>query len=226
MEEWLQTFSINEKKRKMKSIIIYVNIILITIFSSCSTTLNDKKNTNCGISITQFLENDSTRLQVSERANGVIIQLVDKSNDSETLGSYHFYPNGNLKSYKFLTSATKYSYNEEYDSTGNITSIEGSPLLLHLFRKIDSSIVRFTFFFSTLNKEYKNIIIKTNIGVEFNAELLSNVVFTNIKSVTFNLPVAKNFKDVVIYTNCELINTCLNKQWALKDTATFKDASL
>ena len=211
----------------MKTNIVYVSIIVISIFSSCSPLQKNKDNPNCGISITQLLKADSNRLEVNDRANGVITQLVDKSNDSVTFGVYYFYPDGKLQSYKFFASSTKYQYNEEYDSkSGNITLIEGSPLLLHLFRKIDNSNVRFTFFFSSLNKEYKNINIKTNTGVEFDAELLPNAVFTNIKSVSFNLPVVKTFNNVEIYTNCEITNTCLNKQSILKDTATFRDTSL
>ena len=204
----------------MKNNIIRIIALILALLSSCSPVSNKKKN-DCTITVSQLLEKDGNRLEVNDRENGVIRQLVDKTdktNDSVTVGAYYFYPNGILQSYKFFASATKYQYNEEYDSLGNITLIEGSPLLLHIFHNIDSSIVRFTFLFSTLHKEYENINIRTNTGVQFGAYLVKDPVFTNMMSVTFDLPVAKTLKKVEIFTTGELLNTCLDKRWALKDT--------
>ncbi len=201
--------------------------MVLGILYSCSEEPKKKTSNNCEITLSQLLTNDSSRLQVNDRAkDGTITQLVDKSKDSVIVGAYYFYPNGNLQSYKFFASTKTYDYNEEYDSSGNLTLVEGSPLVLKSFRQKNDSVVRFTFFFSTLHKEYSNVNIKTNNGFEFAAELIKNPVFTNIKSITFDLPVAQTFSNTEIYTSCHLTNTCLNKQWSLRDTATFKDASL
>lgn len=206
---------------------IFLSIIALSIFYSCSEKSKKKTSNDCEITLSQLLKNDSSRLQVNDRAeDGTITQLVDKTNDSVVVGAYYFYPDGKLKSYKFFASAKTYDYNEEYDASGNITSIEGSPLVLKSFRQKNDSIVRFTFFFSTLHNEYNNVNIKTNNGFEFTAELIKNPVFTNIKSTTFDLPVAKTLRNTEIYTSCHLINNCLNKQWSFRDTATFKNSSL
>lgn len=205
----------------------YFSIVALSILYSCSEESKKKVNNDCEITLSQLLKNDSSRLQVNDRAkDGTITQLVDKTKDSIIVGAYYFYPDGKLQSYKFFASAKTYDYNEEYDSSGNITLIEGSPLVLHSFRQKNDSVVRVTFFFSTLHNEYSNVNIKTNNGFEFTAELIKNPVFTNIKSTTFDLPVVKTFRNTEIYTSCHLINICLNKQWSLKDTATFRDSSL
>lgn len=204
----------------MKDSVLYTFAVILFLQLSCSPIPN-KKNDDCAITINELLQNDGKRLQVNDRENGVINQLVDKTSgidDSVTVGAYYFYPNGILKSYKFFASSNKYQYNQEYDSLGKIILIEGSPLVLHMFRGIDSSIVRFTFLFSTLHNEYRNINIKTNTGIQFNANLVKDPVFTNMNSVTFDLPVVKSLKRLEIITSGELYNTCLNKQWNLKDT--------
>lgn len=213
----------------MKAILrgVCFNLFIIAYFVSCTGKQKKIMESNCLITYNQLFKSDSIRLQISKKnGDGIITQLVDKSNDSSTGGVYYFYPDGTLQSYKFFTSKTRYQYNEEYDSLGNVILIEGSPLVLHTFRKIDSSIVRFTFLFSTLNKEYRNLNIRTNLGVQFNAELFKNSIFTNVQSVTFDLPVARTFSKTEIYTNCLLVNSCLDKQWALKDTLSLKDATL
>jgi len=217
-----------KKNSKMKIIRFYFGITIIstTIMYSCLRS-KETVNLDCKFSINQLLQDDSSRLQINDRTNdGIVTQLVDKTKDSVTTGAYYFYPNGSLKSYKFFSLPSTYQYNEEYDSMGNITLIEGSPLVLRLYNQIDSLSVQFTFLFSTLHKEIKNVKIKTNTGVQFPAELLSNATFTNMKSVTFNLPVAKTFKSTVIYTEAQLFNNCLQKSWLLKDTAKFEDKSL
>lgn len=211
----------------MKEYKFYFAIILVCMISSCSDKPKEIANANCVINITQLLKKDSSRLEINDQTKGgIITQLVDKTKDSVITGSYYFYLDGSLKSYKFFGLPSTYQYNEEYDSLGNIILIEGSPIVFHFYRQIDNSIVQFTFLFSTLHKEYKYVNIRTNAGVQFPAELLDNTTFTNMKSVTFDLPVAKTFKNTIIYTDCQLFNTCLNKQWALKDTAIFKDKSL
>lgn len=211
----------------MKAQKYFTAIIISCIFFSCTHEPKEIANANCVINIAQLLKKDSSRLEINDRTkDGIITQLVDKTKDSVITGSYYFYPNGSLKSYKFFGLPSTYQYNEEYDSLGNITLIEGSPLVFHFYRQIDSTIVQFTFLYSSLRKEYKYLTIKTNTGIQFPAELQDNMTFTNMKSVTFDLPVTKTFKSTVIYTDCQLFNTCLNKQWVLKDTATFKDKSL
>ena len=96
---------------------------------------------------------------------------------------------------------------------------------LHLYFPIDSSVVRFIFLFSTLHKNYENIVIRTNTGIKFRPVLIDNTDFRFVKSISFDLPVAKTLNSTIIYTDCHLTNTCLNQAWALKDTATFNDKS-
>lgn len=206
---------------------LYITTITLWVFFSCTNEAKQKKNDNCVLNITELMKKDSNRLIVNDRTeNGVITQLIDKTNDSVITGAYYFYPDGLLKSYKFFGLPSTYQYNEEYDTLGNITLIEGSPLMAHFYRKIDDTDMEFTFLFSTLHKDYKYLTIKTNTGIEFPVELLDNATFTNVKSATFKLPVAKSFHSTIIYSECQLFNTCLNKKWSLKDTTSFKDKPL
>lgn len=211
---------------RISNILNYIAVVILITLLSCSHAPNEQKNITCTINLTRLWKNDSNRLKISERRNRKITQLVDKKGDSVTFGVYDFYSNGQLQSYRFFVSDSQYAYKEELDSVGNITVIEGSPVVTHLYRKIDSSIVEFTFLFSSLNTDYKNITVKTNTGVQFPANLLDNAVFTSMKSVTFYLPVAKTFNNVEVFTTGDLINTCLKKQWTLKDTVSFKRAVL
>lgn len=211
---------------KIRIILNYIAIVILIALLSCLHTSNEQKNIGCGIKLTWLWKNDSNRLKVSERRGGKITQVIDRKGDSVTFGVYDFYSNDQLKSYRFFVSDSQYAYKEELDSVGNITDIEGSPVVTHLYRKIDSSIIEFTFLFSSLNTDYKNVIVRTNTGVQFPVNLLENAAFTNMKSVTFYLPVAKTFNNVEVFTTCDLINTCLKKQWTLKDTVSFKRAVL
>ena len=47
-----------------------------------------------------------------------------------------------------------------------------------------------------------------------------------MESVTFDLPVAKDFQNIQIFTTGQLTDTCLKKQWILTDTAVFKNMFL
>ncbi len=200
----------------MKSTIFLTVSIWILILASCSEV--QKKGKECAIEIKQLLNKDSNRLEVNYREKGIVTQLVDKTRDSFTFGAYYFYPNGILQSYKFFALPSKYQFNVQYDSVGNIVLMEGSPLVLHMFRIIDSSTVRFTFLFSSLQTAYENVDVRSSTGIHFKPKLFDNAVFTNMKSTTFDLTEGKSSEPIEIFTTCEIINSCLNKTWTLRDT--------
>lgn len=213
-------------KMKIYRPIYFIVIIEIFLCFSCSHITNTLKKNGCDINVAQIWNNDSNRLKIIGKRYNSIGQLVDNKGDSTTFGVYDFYKNGALKSYRFFVSDSLYGYREELDTAGNITSIEGSPLVTHLYRQVNSSIVEFTFLFSSLNTTFHNITIRTNTGIQFPVDLLDNAAFTNMKSVTFSLPVVKNFNSIEIFTSGDFTNTCLNKQWNLRDTVNFKKAVL
>lgn len=203
----------------------YCLFVLLCALISCSQSDNAKNNT-CIITLESLLSKDSERFVINDRyKNGSTSMLVDKGLDS-CFGAYYFYPSGVIKSYKFLSLPATYFYSEEYDLNGNVISMQGSPLVLHSYRKVDSLDVNFTFFFSSLHWQFKKISITTNIGINMEPVLLDNAVFTNVKSVTFKLPVAKNLIDLRIVTTGLMINKCMNKELALNDTATFSNIKL
>ncbi|MBK7885211.1 MAG: hypothetical protein IPJ81_16530 [Chitinophagaceae bacterium] len=207
----------------MKNIFL---IIIIVGICSCSDFSDKNKKTDCRISVTQLLQNDSNRLEIIKRVNNVILEVRDKTRDSIIGGVYYFNSSGMLREYKFFSSPNHCEYKEEYDSVGKITLVEGNPLVLHLVQKRDSSTISFTFLFSTLNWKYKDIIVRTNTGIQFTPILLENPVSTNMKSVTFELPAVNDIENIKIFTTGQMINSCMEKQFTLKDTATFANMKL
>ncbi|MCP9750048.1 hypothetical protein [Ferruginibacter sp. HRS2-29] len=198
--------------------------IYILLFLSCKSPARIE---NCDKNIKNLLKKNSDRLEVNDSfSNGAISMMVDKKTSS-VFGAYYFYPSGELKSYKFFMSPPTYVYNEEFDSLGNQFKTEGKSLMAHLFRKADSQNVEFTFLFFSLNKNYRNIHIRSSIGSNQSFEEIQPYkLLTNVHFLTFQLPVVKSFNKLSLFTTYEVENKCSGTYQVFIDTAVFQNFQL
>jgi hypothetical protein len=205
---------------------LFIFIFIIStalILCACHNKKEEKKDDI--VTISTLLEKDSSRLNL-EFEKGKIIGMWDKLADTSMYGYYTFYPSGELKSYKFFSSSIIYGYNEEYDSLGKTSLVEGNPLVLHGYKKIDSISVGFNLLFYSLKKDYQSIVVSTNTGIILQPQLYKHQIFTNIKTASFTLPVVKSFHQLKIFTKFSFIDSSSLKRQIVMDTIRFDDESL
>jgi len=202
----------HNKNISMNKILLFYLIFLV----AC-----DRNDEGCRVNEHDVLKNQSEKVFLTYTSKNAGKEYKDKGKDSTKGGYYYFYPNGNIKGYKFFDSVNRYNYNEQYDKYGNLTKKEGKPLVFTLIKKITNDSINVRLLLFDLNKMYKRIIIQAYDSVfEFkNFEHLENSkLYSNVKEISFDCK-DKHFSDVIIiYVDVKYINICTQKTEFFEDT--------
>ena len=153
-----------------------------------------------------------------------IVEVHDKGidNDSSLGGSYSFFKSGNLQLYLFFRDKDKYSYSEEYDSLGNLIKKKGSPLVEYRVINQTKDSIFLAYFFFSLNKKYEDLSIATNINYEPSLVMFKSKFYSNMKVITFGVPLYGVKSDIYLYTKGIVRDTLLNQREYFTDTNYFK----
>jgi hypothetical protein len=147
-------------------------------------------------------------------------KLIDKGEDSTIGGTYYFYKNGSLQSYKFFGSYSTYTYNEEYDLKGKLVRTEGNPIVYRNIKEVgkDSAVV--TYYIYAYNKFFFGPKILINDSSKVDLRLEDDTLYSNMlsASVGFN---TKGLSFISLYLEVSYINHCIEGGELLKDTMTF-----
>jgi hypothetical protein len=196
----------------------YYVIAIVLFLSSC---YREKKGNPKEL---DELLKDTTNITIQKR-DGNIFRIYDKDMHGLSGGVYSFDGLGTLRDYTFLDDDRKYSYSEEYDSSGGLLKREGVPLVeCRVWNKNKDTTLFMCFFFS-MNKKYEDLQITTNKKDTISPILLyKNTLYTNMKSTSFNLPYdVNNINKLVIYIKGRVKDTCSNSIQEFIDTLPFNN---
>jgi hypothetical protein len=152
----------------------------------------------------------------STAGEGIAI-LKDRGEDKFNAGCYTFYESGKLKSYQFIIDEDTSDYTERYDTSGNITAIEGKPLTQSIITRISKDSFNIAMYFFALNKTYQQLHIRTN-DKQCIIDLVADTLrYTNTKYALIGIH-CRSEKFVMIYWNIENKNTCNDSIQLLNDS--------
>ena len=134
-------------------------LIFLIFLSSCINS-----DDNCRYYSGELLRNYFERVEIKhiDTLTGAIYVIEDKEVGNRHFGSYSFYENGLLESYKFFGNDTGYSYNEEYDKNGGKIHAEGKPLVLRNIKDVSRDSIYISLYFSSINKIYDSLLVSIN----------------------------------------------------------------
>jgi hypothetical protein len=180
--------------------------LLLLLLTNCNS------NKNCTITISELIKTNNNKLFVIEdESNKSIFTLRDKGNDSLKGGEYSFNEKKILKSYKFFKTKNAYSYNEEFDSDGNLIKTEGRPLVDKKIREVNKDSAIFYFYFFSLNKEYNGINISlNNENIWQNVSPHKDTLYSNMSVVSLKMN-TRNLKQFKIYLHVTYYDACKSK---------------
>jgi hypothetical protein len=191
----------------MKRSILKIMVLAISI---CSCR---KNKTNCSCNYKDIFKEDTSFIVKKLNGDGSF-NIFDNTKDSFPTGFYIFDSNGELKSYRFVTSFVSYIYSEEY-SNKKWKSI-GSPLVNQtLFLKKDSCYLTFNFF--SLNKKYTQIFFINNLD-SLKLQLSKSNIYSNMLSSTIRLKLLQGESTINGIITAEYINQCSQFTYSFVDT--------
>ncbi|RZJ99580.1 MAG: hypothetical protein EOO43_26205 [Flavobacterium sp.] len=198
-------------------------LIFILIFHSSCTQVSINGNGVCPPITSKDIYGSAPlhSFQVLLR-NGQTATLIDKGFDSLRAGIYDFYENDNLKSYSFFVDSNTYTYKEDYDSSGKVYKLEGSPLVYKKVKFVTDDSVFIKLYLFSLQKEYNNLSANTSTGKVISLDLQQDSSFSNMKysEFGFNLGTKNSFQ---VYLNGELKSICSGWTEKLRDTIDLKN---
>lgn len=134
-------------------------LIFLIFLSSCINS-----DDNCRYYSGELLRNYFKRVEIKhiDTLTGTIYVIEDKEVGNRHFGSYSFYENGLLESYKFFGNDSGYSYNEVYDKNGKKIHAEGKPLVLRNIKDVSRDSIYISLYFSSINKIYDSLSVSIN----------------------------------------------------------------
>jgi hypothetical protein len=183
-------------------------------------------NENCVVTMNELLNrNGDKAFIVDSTAGEEIAVLKDKGEDTLNAGCYTFYQGGKLRSYQFIIDEDTSDYAERYDTSGNITAIEGKPLTQSIITRISKDSFNVAMYFFALNKAYQQLHIKTSSNKEYAIDLVNDTSrYTNTKYALVGIHCKlENF--VMIYWDIENKNTCNGSIRLLNDSIAIENIS-
>ena len=197
-------------KQYLFIVILFLNISIFLILTiSCNN-----ENSNCLVTATSLYKTSSSKLFVVDKFDKI---LRDKCIDSIKGGEYSFYKNEQLKSYRFFQNMDAYTYNEEYDSTGKISKIEGKLLVYSKVREVNRDSAFFRLYLFSLNKLYTNSLISINNISKLSINPSSDTLYSNMSVISFGIN-TKGLNDFNIYLETDYIDLCNSKREVFRDT--------
>jgi hypothetical protein len=175
------------------------------------------KKVGCTFSSDELLRNNANKVFIPDKIKGHIMEINDKGVDSIKGGVYFFYENGRLKGYNFFENMQAYTYNEQYDETGQLIKIIGKPLVDTKIREVnaDSAFIRLYFF--SLQKTYKKLSVSINDTLKLYLDLKNDTLYSNMKIASFGLN-TKGLSQIEIHFSVDYKNECTNQNEIVRDT--------
>jgi len=191
--------------------------VLILCLVACKN-----KGCDCGIMADDLLKKNHGKVHIGYQEKNKILGISDNGPDKHNAkgGAYYFYPNGQLKSYKFFQSDSVYSYEEKYDQSGQLLKTTGNPLVDESIREVTKDSAFFNFSFFSLHKTYENIGASTSTNLKFHLVLKEDSFWSNIKIASFGMS-TKGLDEFKIYFSGEYENECTATNGILTDTLSF-----
>lgn len=197
-------------------IIVFFSILL---WATINSTCNNRQEA-CTYYSGELLRNYNWKLLIKEidTSSGAILLIEDKVKDSTHFGSYSFYANGSLESYKFFGNRQGgYSYNEERDPSGKIIWQEGSPLVYSEVRDVNKDSVYIKYYFSNIRKKYDKLYGAVNRSEKMKLEFVQDSIYSNMLSASVGYQV-RGLDTIKVYLTAKYVNDCSDKWIALSDT--------
>jgi hypothetical protein len=195
-------------------------VLILVVFSSCDFS----KKKDCIYSVNDLIKNNEGKVIVPLNQNQKV-EIHDRGigTDSIAGGVYIFDESRCLKQYMFSNSDSSYSYKEDYDKSGRLFKIEGTPIVeSRIIRKqVDS--VFLVFFFFALNKKYDGIEVATNHNDIIPKILMyKSKYYSNMKCIMIGLPISKTNDKLEIYTKGSVTDTISKLEHSFSDTTFFE----
>jgi hypothetical protein len=187
--------------------------ILLFILSlyACKT-----KHPACFIDATDIIKRSPQKLISVKDSGYKIAALYDEGWDSLKGGAYLFYPNEFLKSYIFYQSR-KPVYMELYDKHGVLVKTTGSPMVSRIINELGEDSVYVEVQFFSLMKTYQSLNIKINKGSAVSYPLVTDSLFSNIKTVTFGFN-STDLHAISMYSHIIYTDDCTKTEHILSDS--------
>jgi hypothetical protein len=112
------------------------------------------------------------------------------------------------------------SYGEAYDSLGTLDSIYRIPLVYKLVDNRRKDSIGFVFYFFSLDKEYKDVLVTTSNNLRFLLTLKQSRRYTNMYYGKIEVA-SKGLSRISAIVNCTYINKCTGKTQIFNDTTSF-----
>lgn len=188
--------------------------MLIVCILSCTSNKSD-----CNYYSGELLRSYLERIEIKriDSADGAILEIVDKVNGKPHFGKYAFYNDGMLHSYKFFGNALGYSYNEEYDESGKLVNIEGSPLVLRNIKDVNRDSIFVQFYFSSINKTYDSLNVRLNRIPYTRLKIEPDSTYSNMMKASSGFNVA-NMDTIKFYLVANVRSNCKNDIGKIRDT--------
>lgn len=199
----------------ISKIVALYSILLWTFISACNTYKDD-----CVYYSGELLRNYNWKLLIREvdTSTGAILLIEDKVKDSTHFGSYSFYSDGSLESYKFFgNSQGGYSYNEERDHLGNVVRQEGTPLVYTVVNDVSEDSIYVKYYFSSIKRKYGELYGAINTSDKIELDLFEDSTYSNMKVASVGYRV-NNLDTIKVYLTTEYINDCGDESVVLSDT--------
>lgn len=187
-------------------------VLLIFFLTGCI-----QSDQTCVFTKDELLKKDGDKVFATKITKSGFSDFRDKGKDSITSGYYCFYNNAHLKSYQYFADMKTYVYSEEYDAKGNLSKIEGTPLVHNFVKLIADSLLIKLYFFS-LNKHYKKINVITSDNRNLDLKLSDDTLYSNMKIASFAYNGLKEDKDIISYIDVEYENICTHESRIFRDT--------
>ena len=202
---------INTKNYLLSLILPFTNLV----FVSCNPHKYENK---CNCYTVKELLSKSNSLHVVAKKGKSILELRDKGRDSLRDGEYYFNESGCLVGFKFFANNEAYTYGEDYDSAGNITRTDESPLAYQSIKEIsgiDSIFCRFYYF--SLFKSFGQFEIESSDRKKVFVELVDDTNYVNMKVAKFGYNY-QNLDSIELFLKFTYVDLCNQKKYFIIDT--------
>src|SRR4051812_29928430 len=106
-------------------------LFLFITLAGCSSQPRD-----CRILAKEILDKYSGKVHPVYDSSNILVGISDNDISSVKGGVYYITRQGQLESYKFFKTKLAYSYNEEYDSTGQMIKQNGKGIVDENIREV------------------------------------------------------------------------------------------